>query len=166
MPSTWNPLDKGSQIVLSGDDLTATNNAAIYNFFSVRGTQSKTSGTRSWVGTIGAFSGGPLLLPGFANGTFSVGAGSAAGDNINSVTYRSDGLVRHNSVTLATLANYAPTDLITYEIDIAGEQVRFKKNAGAFSAWYSVAGIGTTIFPVVTILDPYLITANFAGWDT
>ena len=161
--TTWNPADKSSQIVLSNGDLTATNNGATYTFHSVRATQSRTSGVRTYVVTAGARSGGPIGLVGFANGTQVLAA--AIGETVNGVSYtNTSGNVRHNGVTLATLATWITGDVITAEIDIDASTVRFKKNAGAFSAALSVAGIGTTIFPAVTIADPFLHTADFTGW--
>lgn len=159
---TWNPADKGDQIVLSNGNLDANNNAATFAWRSVRATQSRTSGVKTYVITAGARSGGPAAMVSFANGSASMA--SSTGENLHSVAYTNGGNVRYNAVTIATLASWITGDVITAEIDIGASTVRFKKNAGAFSAALSVAGIGTTIFPAVSILDPFLLSADFTGW--
>lgn len=59
--STWNPLDKDSEITLSGSDLIASHPSGS-GFKSVRGTLSKSSGLRYFTATIVSTTGGLVVL--------------------------------------------------------------------------------------------------------
>lgn len=154
-PMTWNPADKGANIVLSGGDLIVGRTGSD-GWQSVRATIARSSGKHYFEGLVGAASGLGWQL-GLASATATLadftGSSTGFGYNGNGNTY-TNGFATGRGVT------YGPNDVISCAYDAGTGAIWFAKNgvwitgdpATGTSAAYT-AGAGSVLFPTAAIYD-------------
>lgn len=124
--TTWNPADKGPNIVLSNGNLTA---ACPSGANSVRGTSSHTTGKYYFEVLLGG-TGGNLGI-GVALATMStsgIGPTGAAYENV------ANGAAFINGTNSGTVAIVAPTETCCVAVDFSNLKIWFRKNNGTWDA--------------------------------
>lgn len=154
--ATWNPSDKGTNLTLSGGNLTATVGAG---GGAVRSTIGKSSGKWYWEVTRNA--GGTDCVIGIANS--SAGLNAAIGLDANGWGYiGSNGNKLNNSSSVAYGATYASTDVIGVALDMdAGTVVFYKNNVSQGTAYTGLTGTIFAAFGTGNTGDN--VTANFGA---
>lgn len=160
MATVWGP--KSTSITLSGGNLVATCTANISAVEATRGCSGKTY----W--EIAVTTQSALVSIGICFLVTSFGTGTHLGEDGNHVGYRTDGLVRLNGSTLATIMTYAQGDVISVACDPANKLLWFRKNGGNWnnSATADPATLsegifyGTTSLPIVGFAVPAVTMAG------
>jgi hypothetical protein len=154
--ATWNPSDKGSNITLSGGNLTATVGAG---GGMVRSTIGKSSG--KWYWEVTRNSGGPDCVIGIANSSASLT--SYLGVDANGRGYiGSTGNKITNASAAAFGASYAATDVIGVALDMdTGQITLYKNNTSQGVAYTGLSGTFFAAFGTTNTGDK--VTANFGA---
>lgn len=140
--SAWNNADKATGIVISGTgNLTATGGGG--SFQAVRGTISKSSGTRQIEATIVSVGGGQNTAIGFANGSASLTA--YIGSDANGVAYYHTSFVGGYTSSTGTPVAYIAGDVIGAVWNQGAGTVTFYKNG--VQQITGPVGFGSTAFP-------------------
>jgi hypothetical protein len=122
--STLNPLDKDANIVLSNNNLTATNSTA--NFGGSRGTRSRQSG-KYYLEFSNLITGTPQSFNlGFATQNANISAGP--GGDAYGVGYYGGGQIYVMGAVTGGMPTYGPNDVINGAIDLTNNKVWFRKN--------------------------------------
>lgn len=152
--ATWNPADKGANVSLSNGNLTALNVAGSNEL--VRSTLGKSTGKWYWELTVGAV----RQDLGVANASESLT--TFTGASANSTGYNSSGSIFRNSSVLASVAAYAPGDVIGIALDMTAGTVAFYKNN---VLQYTATGLTGTMYAAGggTSSSPSSVTANFGA---
>ena len=129
--TTWNPADKDADITLSGSDLSASS----VDIGSVRSVLYCSSGTWNFEVLVNTDSTDKYI--GMANSTFSIANAIGKETGLNSISYRWDGRISANNVTIYTAATFAATDVISVFFDSTLREISFYKN-GVFQ--YTATG--------------------------
>jgi len=119
--TTWNPADKGTNVVLSNSNLTQTTSASFGQF--VRSVASVSSGSWYWENIL-VTAGGVSL--GMANSIESTV--QAPGFTNNSIGYYQSGAIVKNNGILVTVAAYTTTDNIGIYYSVSNASITFYKN--------------------------------------
>ncbi len=161
MSTTWNPSDKGANVVLSGGNLTLT--ASTEN--SVRATSSFSTGDRSYSVTVDAVNAPQTPLIGL--GTVAASLAKWPGFDATGWGYYSDGNKYTNSVATAYGATYTAGDVIKVRWNAVTGEIEFYKNT--VSQGVAFTGIAATLFPMTGCgssgANTTQCTASFALWD-
>lgn len=159
----WNPLDKGTNVILSNNNLTAKLKGTSTNDFSVRSNKYLTSGKYYWEVKIDGYVSGIPTMIGVANDIFNVNLDSIF--NTNQLSYY--GSVDSVCSIYPSGTSYGQTftsnDVIGIAIDIDNKTIKFSKNGTWFSditlpSWtkyYPFLTFGTSTSLEATV------TANF-----
>lgn len=189
MPTTWNPADKGTGVILSNGDLTAA--LPDGGNMSVRSTTSKGSGkwyfelTATWTQVSNM-----QRIPGIMTGGADVNTswpGSNTGEGCGIYPHVNSGnwlLVFNGGTT--TLANgFTDSDVVGVSLDCDNGLLYFTKNGSslkgdpaagtggqsvAVTTWYAAAGGGGSTIPQITgnfgaTAFAYGPPVGFNGWD-
>lgn len=154
--ATWNPADKGANIVLTGGNLSAE---GVVSNQSVRDTLSKATGKWYWELTMNSGING---LVGLANGSASL---STALGGAASIGYRANtGQVLQGGSAVANFATYTVGDIVGVAFDATAQTVAFYKN-NAPQGTLSTSSLGSTLYPSVGWgLGGFCVfTANFGA---
>lgn len=151
--ATWNPSDRGLQIVLSNGNLTITKSSTTGQ--SVRATQSVGTGKYYWEASVGSAGNGVFI--GIANSSASLAA--LAGVDANSWGYRRSGPVNHQNAVVSTLTAYVANDIIGIALDLDSQKLHFSLNGVWQASSNPDAGTGgfdiaaDTWFPFASLRD-------------
>lgn len=166
-PSTWNPSDKGANVILSNGDLTATKAAAGYQ--SVRGVSGKSSGVRYFELVVGADSNSLIL--GVASSTFGL-TGRYLGEN-NAGAKKSAGradtpsfFYRNltNAASNAAIAGFSAGAIVGIGVNFNTFTITIYNGAtGALLASYTDASPWGTLYPAATMQNGGIVTLSAAG---
>jgi hypothetical protein len=169
--STWNPSDKGANVVLSNGDLSATYSGS-GNYQSVRGTRGNTAGKRYFEYTatfvngasarmMGGVADSGLVLANIHLGQNSVSAKKSAG------YYSPNGRFYRNLTNAATDAagtSYITGDVIGVEVDFSTFTLSFYASAtGTLRHSYTDATPWGTLYPAVCLISSAICTLNATG---
>jgi hypothetical protein len=159
--TTWNPADKGTGVILSGGNLTASaSTSTSANWYSTRSVVSKTSGKWYWEVTVGA-------------NTVCIGIGGTglslsnfAGTSADSWGYYGTGVIFNNSAGIGgSPASYAAGDVIGVALDRDVGTVKFYKNG--VQQGPTVSGVTGAQFAVGSVREygapASSLTANFGA---
>lgn len=136
---TWNPADKGSTLVLSNGDLTAT--AATAAWRTVRSTHSASSGLRYFEATLDAQAGSGFVEIGVATNALNLEAALGDTGATGGYAYQSNGFGWANGSSIGTgFTTFAPGDVIGVFMDFTSALLTFRKN-GSGTGCPSVASI-------------------------
>ncbi len=167
--TTFNPLDKGSQVVLSGGDLVATISAP-YFYHSVRTVMGKSSGKWYWEITITAKPSSGSSVIGVGNSSADIN--SYPGSDADGYGYKNDAYKVHNGVHTGFGVAWYVGSIIMVALDMDAGKVWFGKNgawgglgdpgAGTNEAYSGLTG---TFYPMGTpgTRSPAIHTANFGA---
>ncbi|MBI4946210.1 MAG: T9SS type A sorting domain-containing protein [Bacteroidetes bacterium] len=133
--ATWNPLDQGAGITLSGGNLTTANTAA----GMVRATIGVLSGKWYWEITRN----NPAGVSGIANA--SAALTTYPGANVNGWEYDATGLKYTNAAGVAYGATYTTGDVIGVALDMDAGTITYYKNGVSQGIAYS--GLTGIIYP-------------------
>lgn len=158
--ATWNPADKGANIVLSNGDLSATN-ASLGSWHSVRATLAKSTGKWQFEVTIDASVGAAAIAIGVANSSANIS--NYVGSDANGWSYYGANGNKTNSGSGAAYgATFQQGDIITCYYDADTGTLGFMKN-GADQGTIAT-GFSGEIFPMISIYtSSEAITANFGA---
>lgn len=158
--ATWNPLDKGTDISLSGGNLTATNAAG--SFETVRATISKSVGKWYWEVTQTTVN-GDFGRAGVCSSTTPLN--NYAGASATGWDIGVSGVAIHNGATTTTGVTYAAGDKIGVAWDAGAGNLWFAKNnvwvlsgnpsTGSNPLYTSVTG---TLFPCTSMQSSNALT--------
>lgn len=154
--ATFNPADKGSNIVLSNGNLTATTASS---FQSVRSNVSKTKGKWYWEVTLNH-------IDGFAGGIglFGANLNDFVGDDASGWGYYENGNKFHTGSSVAYGSSYVAGDVIGVALDMDGGTVAFYKNGVAQGTAYT--GLSGRMYAMNSINangGNAVVTANFGA---
>ena len=163
--TTWNPLDKGTETVLSNGDLTATCGSTSPTGYSSVRTATLIGATEKKICevTFDSYAGG-TTLGNIGVGTNNTNINDYMGHDNTSIGYFSNGNVLFNNSVLNTIATYTTGDTITMEIDRTTSTVAFYKNGTAVGSFTQTMS-GVSWSPMVSnlsISQQATYTANFA----
>jgi hypothetical protein len=119
--TTWNPLDKGLNITLSGGNLTVDTPSSFHQM--VRSIAGKSSGKWYYEFTPSTAN---FHVVGVENGTQSKNAGLESAPQ--GISYYPSGGIYKNGVSIATYASYTTGDVIGVAFDAGTGNVTFYKN--------------------------------------
>ena len=171
--ATWNPADKGTNVVLSNGDLTAAVTSAALNNI-VRSTIGKSTGKWYWEYTITSFvTTQPLVGVANASATL-VGSGfNFCGFDANGWGYYgNNGQKYTGGVGAAYGLGYTTNDVIGVALDMTNGKVFFAKNGTWQNSGDPVAGTGAAFTGLTGTLyacgpgagsDSQTVTANFGA---
>lgn len=129
-PTTWNPSDKSGLITLSGGNLSAEIAQSVFNFESVRATQSRSADKYYFEIQVNALDPFKDMLVGIA--TDDLDLASFVGGDLNSIGYYAlNGNVYVNNTSVNVNAAYAVGDYIHIAVDFDNARIWFRK-AGSF----------------------------------
>lgn len=165
--TSWNPADKVASLVLSGGNLTVTNNSST-NYNCARALYPKAAGLVYYEMTNGA----GFTAIGIANLAFNL-TNNPPGDT-NALGYYSDGSVSGNGLVLAALPSYGAGDVIRVAINITAARLWVSKvnenwNGSALAdpaasvGGISIAYIAGALYPVICENFPGFSTTNFGA---
>lgn len=132
----WNPSAKNASVTLSNGDLTASLLSSTVSYAGVRSVQALQTGTFSVTMNVSA-----EASIGIANASASLTG--FIGTDSNGIGLYQDGRVFRGGSSIATITGFTSGQSVTVDVDTAGQQVRFKVGAGAYSAWYAWPAAGT-----------------------
>lgn len=161
--TTWNPLDKSSDITLSSGNLVATMTGVSANA-NVRATVGKSSGKWHYeivVNTIG----GHGNYPNFGVANSVAGLGVDLGSDTNSIEYQEDGRIYYGGGFIGTADSFSTGVVLAIELDADAKNFYVRKNGGARNGPFSITSMFPgPIFPAAGFADnSSQLTANFAG---
>lgn len=175
---TWNPSDKGGDIVLSNGDLSAEKQFSDgFSHAHVRATLFRASGKYYFEVKLDLGTPSNFNVIGVANSSMSVTGSSPVGDNANSWSYyQQTGEKYHNGVTSSYGSSYTTADIIGVAVDLDNDRIFFSKNgtwqnsgdpsAGTNAAFTNVAG---SVAPAVSLYSGisyfHKVTARFKAAD-
>lgn len=153
---TWNPNDKGSLVVLSNSNMTATTTGSNS---SVRATDGVTEGKWYWENTVNANNGAHI---GIMSERLSTSANNIT--SVDAMFYVSSG-VRYNGASSSYGATYTTNDTIGVALDLDSGTITFYKNGISQGiAFTTVKNLGK-VFPFMcgSNGNPTVITTNFGN---
>lgn len=153
---TWNPNDKASNIVLSNNNLTASNPK--YDFSSVRSTEGKSEGKWYFEVQIDSSTRLDLCMIGVASKKESVYHGASTASMQNLRTYKGDGTKFKPSSPYGE--KFEIGDTIGVCLDMDNGTIEFHKNGEYFGVAYSDLKTYGEVFAYVVLLESKA-TANF-----
>lgn len=170
--TTWNPADKGTNVTLSNNNLTAVVSGSNPNG-SVIATNFKTTGKWYWEVNIDSNVGYQALMIGIANELFDVSKDSSSSPNMLGYYGFSGPGVYSNPMYNAIYPNkttygttYLSGDVISIALDIDNKNIKFAKNG----EWYAdiALPIWNKYYPMLTngasgSGDSTTATTNFGG---
>ncbi|MDD4376517.1 MAG: SPRY domain-containing protein [Clostridia bacterium] len=160
MAVTWNPSDKGSNVVLSNGNLTMYTPQGFSNG-NVRANTNITSGKKYWEIK---YNSGNYPAIGIANINAPLNGTGAFSGNVARLYYL-DGKLYPGSITYG--AEFTVGDVISIALNMDTGVVRFYKNGvSQDDAFTDIKDtLGDTIYPYVSFAgtDPCTITANFGA---
>ncbi|MFK2904584.1 hypothetical protein ISP17_11460 [Dyella ginsengisoli] len=186
---TWNPSDKGPDIVLSSGNLAAAPSGSYTTHEAVRATLSRSTGKWCIEFECTATGASNYTVVGLANSSMALGPSSMAfpGSDANGWGYYElDGSKYHNGTSAAYGASYGIGDVITAYWDADAGLLWYAKNGAVQAGGDPAAGTGAafsgvtgTLFPALNIfasnggsfsLRPGSSTiaypiAGFGAWD-
>lgn len=156
--AVWNPSDKGSNITLSGGNLTAAQSTNTYH--AVRCDESRSSGKWYWEVTIDAMTAGGWV--GLADATASMTAGAGGGGlhlGPNAVGLGIfNGGIYFNGSEIFDGAGFSAGQIVGIAWDADAKTVQFYKNGVAFGS-----AVTSTNMPSSGTLYPCVWGQNTAG---
>lgn len=126
--TTWDPANKGPNVVLSNGNLSVTVTSGYAGAFqNVKALASASSGKKyfEWKSDLQQTFG----LPGICNGSQSMD-GEFLGGTANSVGFVADGRVYVANVNVSTIQTYAQGDTVCVALDIGNQMIWFRTNGG------------------------------------
>jgi hypothetical protein len=174
MVTTWNPADKGANILLSNGNLTAEANLN-YAMDSVRATESKSSGKHYWEVRVDDFMNDVRIGVGNSSATLDEKVGHDA-NGWSYSNYWSYGSTYHNNVKATWGNDFAIGDIIGVALNLDTGKIWFAKNnvwqesgdpaAGTNEAY---SGLSGSLFPMVGLARNSTtddeVTARFSPGD-
>ena len=156
--ATWNPSDKGSNVTLSGSDLTAQ--VASGNYSGVRSTLSKSSGKWYCEITVGTATGSECI--GFANASANVSGYPDLSSSTNAVVMVPNGNIIKNGSIVGADGGISTGDIISLAMDFDAGSISWRRNGGT---WATVSS-GLPASPLYIAVGSFssttaTMTANF-----
>lgn len=164
--ATWNPVDKGANVVLSGGDLIASSSGTPFN--TVRATQGKSAG--KWYFEVTATA-GTFLIMGFGTAAMNLGPAQAfPGWDATDISWGwlfSSGQRWNQGGSPPPSIDFLNVgDIGRLKVDLDAGIIKAAKNGGAFHATdlNATSTLGKTIFPAIGVFDATtILTANFGA---
>ena len=184
--TTWNPLDKASQITLSNGNLTAQQGSTS-TWDLVRGTTSHGSGSGKWYFEVHCDSLGTYLMMGLANSSAPLTSYVGATSN-GWAYYNTNGTIVYNGTQGGSYPTYTTGDVVMVAADMTNGYLWFGKNGVWINSGNPAAGTGYinasfpltgALFPAVSPYDAnekvtgrftasaytYTIPSGFSSWS-
>lgn len=153
---TWNPNDKGSLVVLSNSDMTASTTATNS---SVRATEGVVEGKWYWENTVNANNGAQI---GIMSERLSTSANNVS--SIDEMFYNASG-VKYNGASSSYGASYTTNDTIGVAVDLDIGTITFYKNGVSQGMAYNTVKNLGKVFPFMCGSNggSTTITVNFGS---
>jgi hypothetical protein len=167
--ATWNAADKHSSIALGDSDLTATvDSSYYYEDYGVRATIGQIADKWYWEVVLAAASSSSYYAAvGVTNATSALDLG-LGNSSVLGVGFSRDGTLRTSSSSQSQLCSFMAGDVVGVALDVDAGAVYFSINGVWQGGGDPDAGVGgiplgldAAAFPVLSLYDSDLVTANF-----